>query len=258
MKLRAKAGLAQTYSHEVQELKSALQDQQRKVPAFLTNAMAMGLSTAQAFGEKDAHNRLLRMEKLLNLSGTQAETIGSILTNHIRRHFQMTFDMIAGKQTREEMIAENAGDTHNEEAEIQAVLNQDQAAAYPQFLQAEKTEAAEKAAKSDTSQIAETFKLSADQQDKLRSVLYALHLNEADAPLQQKIKSAKENGKISEIVSLTAESQKSALERKIKVLEPFLSADQLAAYRQAQAQQIERLSSAMKMLVPAPAASSPQ
>jgi hypothetical protein len=57
------------------------------------------------------------MEKELNLTGDQAEAIGGILTNHIRQHFQMTLDMMAGKKARGEMLAEKAGDAEEEEPE---------------------------------------------------------------------------------------------------------------------------------------------
>jgi hypothetical protein len=250
LKLRSKANLAQTDSRELAQLKAARARETGPMSDFLTNAMAMGLATADKWKQKDALARLFRMKKMLNLSGDQEQAIGNIMTNHIQRQSQMTLDIMLGKLTPEQQQAQ-ATANGGQETEIKALLTPEQLAAYPEYLQAEKTTTADNSAKSDASQIADKFSLSKEQQEKLRALLYEMNLKEPASPLnQQSITQAGKSGKLADALSMSVELQKWQLAEKSKVLEGFLSPDQMTIYRQEQMDRIDKLAAAAKMFPP--------
>jgi uncharacterized protein YfeS len=124
-------------------------------------------------------------------------------------------------------------------------------AAYPGYVQAEKTSAAENSAASDASRIAEDFSLPKDQQEKLRGLLYEMHLREPDSALnQQAITQASRSGKIADVLNMSVELQKQQLEEKLKILSGFLSPEQMTTYRQEQMDRIDKLAGAMKIFAP--------
>jgi RNA polymerase sigma factor (sigma-70 family) len=247
MKLRGKSTQAHADSRELAQIKATRARETGPMSDFLTNAMAMGLATADKWKQKDAVARLSRMKKILNLGGDQEQAIGNIMTNHIQRQSQMTLDLMLGKLTPEQQQAQaiaNGG----QETEIKALLTPEQLAAYPEYLQAEKTTAADNSATADASQIADKFSLSKEQQGKLRALLYEMNLNESpSAPSQQAITQAGKSGKLADALSMSVELQKWQLEEKSKVLEGFLSPDQMTAYRQEQMDRIDKLAAAVKI-----------
>jgi hypothetical protein len=169
------------------------------------------------------------------------------MTNHIQRQSQMTLDIMLGKLTPEQQQAQ-ATANGGQETEIKALLTPEQLAAYPDYLQAEKTTAADNSATADASQIADKFSLSKEQQGKLRALLYEMNLNESpSAPSQQAITQAGKSGKLADALSMSVELQKWQLEEKSKVLEGFLSPDQMTAYRQEQMDRIDKLAAAAKI-----------
>jgi hypothetical protein len=250
LKLRSKATLAQADSRELARLKATLAQQTGQVPDYLSNAMATGLAAAGKINQKNALARLSRMKQALNLSGDQAQTIGNIMTNHIQRQSQMTLDSMMGKLTPEQAQAQ-AGASGDEQAEIKALLTPEQLAAYPGYVQAEKTSAADISAAADASRIAADFSLPKDQQEKLRGLLYEMNLKEPDAALnQQAITQAGKSGKIADALNMSVELQKQQLEEKLKILAGFLSPEQMATYRQEQMDRIDKLAGAVKMFAP--------
>jgi RNA polymerase sigma factor (sigma-70 family) len=250
LKLRNQATTAQRDSRELARLKSTLAQQTGQIPEYLTNAMASGLAMAGKIKQKGALARLSRMKKALNLSGDQAQAISTIMTNHIQRQSQMTLDSMMGKLTPEQAQAQ-AGASGDEQAEIKALLTPEQLAAYPGYVQAEKTSAADNSAASDASRIAEDFSLPKDQQEKLRGLLYDMNMKEPESALnQQAITQAGKSGKIADAVSMSVELQKQQLEDKLKILAGFLSPEQMTTYRQEQMDRIDKLAGAMKMLTP--------
>ncbi len=248
LKLRGKSSLAQTDSREVARLKSALAQQTGKLPDYFTNAMASGLATAENWKKKEAENRLGHMKKMLNLTDDQEQAMKDILLKHIQSQTQMTMDVITGKSTPEQQLA-LTGDKDNQEAEIKALFTPEQLAAYPEYTQAEKITAADSAATSDASRLANDFGLSKERQDQIRAAFYQMNLNEpTQGPNQQAITDAQKSGNFAEVVNMSIELQKSKLEEKLKILEGVLSPDQIATYRQEQIDQINRQAAAMKML----------
>ncbi len=250
LRLRGKATAAQQDSRELARLKSTLAQQTGQIPAYLTNAMASGLATAANWKRKDALARLSRMKQMLNLSDDQQQAISNIMTNQIQRQSQMMLDMMTGKLTSEQAQAQ-AGASGDQEAEIKAMLTPEQLAAYPGYVQAEKTTAANNSATSDASQIAANFSLPKDQQETLRGLLYEMNMKVPDHALnQQAITQVGESGKIADAVNMSVELQKQQLEEKLKILAGFLSPEQMATYRHEQTDRIDRMASAMKMLPP--------
>jgi RNA polymerase sigma factor (sigma-70 family) len=247
LKLRSKATLAQADSRELARLKATAAQQTGQIPDYFTNAMARGLATANKWKQKDALARLARMKTMLNLSADQEQAISNVMTNQIQRQSQMTLDAMMGKLTPEQAKAQ-AGPLGDEQAEIKALLTPEQLAAYPGYVQAEKTTAANNSAASEASQIAANFSLPKDQQETLRALLYEMNLKEPENALnQQAITQAGRSGKIADAVSMSVELQKQQLEDKLKILAGFLSPEQMATYRQEQTDRISTMASALKM-----------
>ena len=253
LKLRGKSSLAQTDSRELARLKSTLAQQTGKLPDYFTNAMASGLATAEKWKKNEAENRLARMKKMLNLTDDQEQAMKDIMLKHIQSQTQMTMNLMTGKSTPEQQLA-LAGDKDNQEAEIKVLFTPEQLAAYPEYTQAEKITAADSAAISDASRIANDFGLSKERQEQIRAAFYQMNLNEStQGPNQQAITDAQKSGNLAEIVNMSVELQKSKFEEKLKILEGVLSREQIATYRQEQIDQIDRLAAAMKtmkMLLP--------
>jgi hypothetical protein len=172
------------------------------------------------------------------------------MMSHIQRQSQMTMDLMTGKSTPEQQLA-LTGDKDNQEAEIKALFTPEQLAVYPEYTQAEKITAADNSAKSDASQIADNFGLSKEQQEKLRSLFYEMNLKEpASALNQQAITQASKSGKLADATNMSVELQKWQLEEKLKILDGFLSPEQMTTYRQEQMDRINRQAAAMKMFLP--------
>ena len=249
LKLRGKAGVAQADSRELAKLKSTLAQQTSKTPDFLTNAMAMGLSSAEKWKMKNAQAQLDRMKKMLNLTDDQAQAINDIMQKQIQNQTQMTMDMMTGKFTPEQQKAMVA-DHGNEQAEIKAVFTPEQLAAYPEYLHAEITIAADNSAKYDASQIAGDFNLSEVQREQIHAAFYQISLN---AP-QVAVTAAKQSGDLAAMTTITEKLQKAQLEEKYKILGSILTPEQINTYREKEMNKINMQASAMKMFFPQKAA----
>jgi RNA polymerase sigma factor (sigma-70 family) len=250
LKLRGKSGVARADSIELAQLKSTLADQTGRTPDYLTNAMAVGLGTAEKFKMKDAQARLDRMKKTLNLTDEQARSISDIMQKHIQRQTEIAMAAITGKMTPEQRQA-MAAEGSNQDDEIKALFTPEQLAAYPQYQQAEKTAAAETSANNDASRIADDFSLSKEQQEQIRAAFYQMNLNGPAGGLNQKaIAAAKKSGNLAEAMSMSVELSKSQLEEKLKILGSVLTPEQIITYREEQMQHINLTADAMKMLFP--------
>jgi RNA polymerase sigma factor (sigma-70 family) len=248
LKLRAKSTLAQTDSRELAKLKSTLAQQTGKTPSFIKNAFAAAMQKAMQERERA---RLSRMKKMLNLTDDQEQAINNIMTNNIQRHSQMGLDLFMGKLTPEQALAEGRA-MDDQEAQIKALLTPEQLAAYPEVQQAEKRAAADTSATAAARKIANKFGLPKDHQEQLRALLYAMNLKEpAGAPSQRAIAEARRNGNLAELANMEVELKKVRLEEELKILEGFLSPQQMTAYRK---EQTDRIDDAMKMFTPLKAA----
>ncbi len=211
---------------------------------MLKNSFAAGMK--KALQERELA-RLSRMKKMLSLTDDQAQAISNIMTNNIQRQSQVGLDLMMGKLTPEQGLAEHRA-TDDAEAQIKALLTPEQLAAYPEYEQAEKRDAADTSATSAARTIANKFGLPKDRQEQLRALFYAMNLKEpAGAPSQQAIAQARKDGNLAELANMDVELKKVRLEEKLKILEGFLSPQQLTAYRQ---EETDQINDAMKMFAP--------
>lgn len=249
LRLRGQVVPAQANSRELAKLKSTLAQQNGKIPDYLTNAMASGLSMAEKGNMKNAQARLARMKKRLNLTDDQAQAISDIMQKHIHNRIQMTMDSMTGNKLTSEQLQAMAGD-EDYEAKIKALLTPEQLATYPDYQQAEKTTAADNSAKGEASVIADDFSLSQEQQEQIHAALYQMNLNEPDNLNQEAISAALKSGNSPDVVNMSIELQKSQLEEKLKILGNILTPEQINTYRKEQMDKINMVANATKMFLP--------
>jgi RNA polymerase sigma factor (sigma-70 family) len=241
LRLRGQSAQAQSNTRELARLKSTLGQPTGPMRDFLTNAMASGLRTATLWKQKNVRDRLARMEQMLSLNPDQSLAISNLMSARIDSDAHLTLDLLSGGLTPQQKQAQLAG-RGELDTSIKAVLTPDQLASYPDYLQAEKTLAATSAAQGEAASIAADFELSKDQRDKISSLLYDAELKEsASQPNGQ-------SGNLFVSLQTSVEVHKAQLEAKLKLLEAFLTPDQLATYRQKQMSRIEMLAGMTQMM----------
>jgi RNA polymerase sigma factor (sigma-70 family) len=247
LKLRGQATQAQAVSRELAKLKSNGGNQSNGMPDYMTNAMAFGMGAAEKFALKAAKSKVDRMGKALNLTDDQKQSIMGIMQQHIKSQSQMTIDLMGGKLTGDQFQSIGQ-DKAAEQTDIQSVLTPDQAAAYPDFLKSEVAFAADKAAGSDASQLAESYNLSRDQEDQIHAAFYQLSMNPVtDGLSEDAINAAKKNGDIAGAMNKSIDLQKAQLEQKTKILGDYLTPDQVNSYRDDQMSMINMQAAVLKM-----------
>jgi RNA polymerase sigma factor (sigma-70 family) len=252
-KLRAKASAAQAQAREIARLKSTVGKQPAPLADFLTaimtNNFARGRSAALKGQQQDALAQIARMKTALSLTEDQERAINDIMTKHIQHGSQVTLDMLTGKLTPEQLLAETR-ENGSEQVEIKALLTPEQLAAYPAYQQAEKTLATDNQAKSDASRIANDFNLSKEQQEQIRSQFHELYLRDTTSGQSEAaIKAQVARGNLTEAAQMETTLRESQLEEKQKILGSVLSLEQLATYRQEQLAQIKQGAEMSKMFL---------
>jgi hypothetical protein len=239
LKLRGQSAQARTALEDLAKFKSSAAQQVGAMPAIFTNAMARVISISEKFKKTAALAKLDRMKGKLHLTDDQAQAIRDIMDKNIDDSSQQTLNAMMGKQTRDE------------ETEIKSLLTSDQLAAYPGFKQAETIASAQNSAQADLTMMAGEMDLSQEQQDKARSALYQLNLNQATAPQNQDaIVQALASGKFADFINLQAETQNQTLKDKLKALDGILTPEQLKTYEQKRLEMIDMQTSAMKVFLP--------
>ena len=258
LKLRGQTGQAQTAVQQLAKLKASVAQQNGTMPAFLTNAMAQGMAMAEKFKKKDALAQVARMKDKLHLTDDQAQAISDLMVKHIEERSQLTLKAMPGWQMSGTLKGDTAYAPDNEEAEITALLNPDQLAAYPGYKQAEAITAAQNSANGEVSTMTGEMELTQAQQDQIQSALYQYNLNQASAGENTKAAMAqlRAGGNIADFMGLQLNAQKRTLEDKLKILGPILTPDQLNTYQQKQLDMMDMQASAMKMFLP-PATNAP-
>jgi hypothetical protein len=194
------------------------------VPEFGNPAYKMTLDKELA--------KLSRMKKMLNLSADQEQAISTLMTNEAKR---VNFMLPIGERRW------NRGPLEME-AETKALLTPEQLAAYPEFVQAERTIAANNNAKNEASQIAGILSLPTDQQEKLRGPLYEFNLKGPDPALAQRvIAQSTKTGKMEDLQMMAYYMQKLVLEEKLKNLAGLLSPEQITTYQQTQMDRLDKM-----------------
>ena len=251
LKLRGQTGQTRTALQELAKLKSSVAQQSGTIPAYLTNAMAQGVSMSEKFKKKAALAKLDRMKEKLHLTDDQAQAISDIMIKNIENSSQQVLNAMQGKQQMPPPDQATSSGSQNEEVAIKALLTPDQLATYPDFKQAETITSAENSAQSELTMLSGEMDLSQEQQDKVHSALYQLDLNQASAPQNQEaIAQARASGNYADFVNLLIETQKQTLENKLKALDGILTPEQLKTYEQKQLDMIDMQTSAMKMFLP--------
>ena len=137
LKLRGQTGQTRTALQELAKLKSSVAQQSGTIPAYLTNAMAQGVSMSEKFKKKAALAKLDRMKEKLHLTDDQAQAISDIMIKNIENSSQQVLNAMQGKQQMPPPDKATSSGSQNEEVAIKALLTPDQLATYPDFKQAE-------------------------------------------------------------------------------------------------------------------------
>ena len=242
LKLRGQTGQSQTALKELAKMKS----ENGTTSAFLTNAMAQGMAMSQKIQKKNALAKLTRMSNQLHLTDDQFQSISNLMMARIDASNRQTFAAMQGQP------ADPIQKLPDEEAEIQALLNPDQLAAYPDFKQSETQLTAHSSASADLTLMMGSTELSQDQQDKAQAALYQYYLNRASDGSSQAnaITQARASGNFNDVVNLQMQSQKQELQDKLGLLGGILNPDQLKIYQQNQENMMDMEYSAFKMFMP--------
>ncbi len=242
LKLRGQTGQSQTALKELAKAKA----ENGTTSAFWTNAMAQGLAMSQKIQKKNALAKLARMKEQLHLTDDQELSISNIMMARIDASSQQAQAAMSGQPTgKSQKLAEEA-------AEIQAQLNPDQLATYPDFKQSETEFGARGSASADLTLMTGSMELSSDQRDKAQAVLYQYYLDRATDGSSQSsaVAQARAAGNIGEIADLQMQVQKQELQDKLKLLDGILNPDQLKSYEQNQMGFLDMEDSALKMFMP--------
>ncbi len=254
LRLRGQAAVARADAAELARLKSITSEQNNHFTDFLTNAMAVGLQTAEKSRWKNAQARLERMKKTLNLTEDQFQAITNITAQHIQAQTRLTMDLMSGKLATDERTA-LVQDKEQQELEIKALFTPEQLAAYPDYLKSETRLSAESSAKYDARRVAEQFGLSADQQKQLQAAFLELNVSQANASqADDELALAKRSGNYADAAKLRLDQEKARLDQRLQVLGNLLSPEQLESYRKDQMSQIALQEVAAKVLLPQQAA----
>ena len=248
LKLRGQTGQARTAMQDLAKLQKSAAQQNNAMPAYFTNAMAQGLAMAETFQKKAALAKLERMRTQLHLTDDQAQAVSDIMMKKIEANSQQTLSALQSGQL---VPPQGQPALLDEEAAFKALLTPDQLAAYPDFQQSELVASAKSSTQADLTLMAGEMDLSPEQQDKVKSVLYQLNLNQASAPQDKDaLAQARASGNYADVMNLQIDAQKQTLENKLQALDGILTPDQLNTYKQKQLDMLDMEASAMKILVP--------
>ena len=250
--MRGQSGQAQTAVQELAKAQAAARQPNpgSTIPAYFTNAMAQGMSMAMQFRKKEVRAKVARMTAQLHLTDDQAQSISNLMTANIEASSQRMLQAMSGGLTSDAVQAA-AKIRGNEQADIKALLNPDQLAAYPDYLHSEALVAADNSAKSEVTLMAGEMDLTNDQQEKVRAAIYQYDLNRPpSAQNKDAIAQARASGNLADAVSLSVQTQKQELDDKLKLLDGILTPDQLATYKQKQQDMMDMQTSALKMFLP--------
>lgn len=252
LKLRGQAGQARSAVQELAKLKASSAPPNGPMQALITNSFAVGASFAEKSQKRQALAKVARMKEILHLTDEQAQAITDLMNQHIEERTRRAMQMMSGTRAPADSQAASRGTT-SEEAEIKALLRPDQLAAYPDYQRAEASAAADDSARAEMARMTWKMDFSPEQQDKIRAALYQYNLAQpASTPTKAAFAEAKANGNYAEAIRLEVDSQRQALEDKLKVLDGLLTPDQLQTYKQEQLDMIDTMVNASKMFLPQP------
>jgi hypothetical protein len=190
------------------------------------------------------------MKEMLHLTGDQELAVSNAALRRVDRLYQVELDGIMRRLTPEQ-LAEAANAEDQQESDLKALLTPEQLAAYPEYLQQEKSLAAKSLAQSRAGRLAEQFKMSGEQQEKFRATLYDVILKEPPDPLDPwALIKAGRTGGMAETIQQAIELKKSQLEDSLRILGEVLTPEQLNAYREERLLRIEMEAAEAPFLFP--------
>jgi RNA polymerase sigma factor (sigma-70 family) len=218
LRLRGMAGVAHLANVEAAQLRAQLARQTGESSTNLvTGAMADAMKQAM---EQQVEGRLSRMVASLRLNPEQTQAARDILTQQSKSMSTGMQQAFSGNLDKEELtrLGQESG---KQEAQIKALLTQDQQAAYQNYQHEEIAYNARLTVNAELLQL-HALDLTRDQQDRAFAALY-------DVTMNQFMGSAK--------LPLTNQSEAIlwVLDQKAKALEPVLTPAQFKSYTQQQA-----------------------
>ena len=254
LRLRGQATVAQADLLEILQLKATLSDQNGRLPDYLMTQMAESMYLDQQREKKNALAPLARMKEALHLTDAQMQTVSNATMLRIERECELERDMLARRATSND-LARAVGTFDQRESELKSLLSPEQLAAYyPAYLQKEKALNAEESARSEAGRLAEGFKLSSEQQDKIRARLSELNLTTPpDPPELLGILQAATSSQPAAAFQAALALKMAHLEDKLKVLGDFLAPEQIKAYREERLQILKTDAALSCLLMPQPA-----
>jgi RNA polymerase sigma factor (sigma-70 family) len=219
LRLRGMAGVARRANAEAETLRAQLARQASEAGSNpISGAMADAMQLAM---EQQVEGRLSRLKASLNLTPEQERSAREILARQAQAMSAGMQQAFSGKFDKEELarLGKNAG---NPDEQIKALLDQDQKAAYPNYLQEEAAYNARQAANSELMSLQTTVGLTTEQQDRAFAALYEVNLNQLTGGTKPP------SGNQVELMQW-------AFDQKAKALQSVLTPAQMEMYQQQQA-----------------------
>ena len=248
LKLRGQVGQAHTAVQELAKARVAASQQNGTLPAFMTNAIAHGLATAEKFKKKTAVAKVARMKEALHLTDDQAQTVNDIMLKHLDEESQRILQAMSHGQLNDRQSA--ATISVSEEDEIKAVLNSEQLSGYDAFKHAETLTDATNGANSQVKQMAGDLNLSTEQQNQIRPLLVQNSLDPKWSPDKTAFLQAHSAGNYGTMLEIQMQAQQQRFNQEIKLLEGVLTPEQMQKYKQSASEKNEMANNALKMFMP--------
>lgn len=254
LRLRAQITMAHADTREITRLKTALAEQNGKLPDFLISQMVWAMEIEKKRARKSALAELTRTKERLHLTEEQVLAVSNVLMLRIEQKPQLVFDLVTHAATSNQM-AQAARTMDQQENDLKALLSPEQLAAYNEYRQQEKTSKTEDSARSEAGNLAEDLKLSNDQQERLRARLYEINLNKPPDPLDLRgVIEAARNSQPAAAYRTALDLRRSQLDDKLGRLADILTPEQINAYREEQLAELDADAAITRLMMPQPAA----
>jgi RNA polymerase sigma factor (sigma-70 family) len=261
MKLRGQAGQVQTAVQQLAKAQAALKNQKTGMPAYLTNAMAMGLKTALTSQKKSAAARIARMKQALNLSDDQAQAITDIMFRYLERGNQFVMQAMSSGDMKAVIASDSvslqpssgADKLSSPEDEIKAQLTPDQLAEYDAFKKTEAVESRERSASAEVQRMTEDLSLTPDQQQQIHDLVLQERSDKtgtAFAGNAAELAATRNSSDYGALVRLSMQQQLENLTNRMNLFQPVLTPAQFQQYQEREQERIEMMKSAFSMFLP--------
>jgi|GEM_PF-1294483 len=234
LKLRNIAGQEQAASQEIQVLKT---NELLRTTA-MSNAMEQGLVFARNYQKREVLNRLARMKETLQLTDDQEQSIKKIMMEDTESRIQKTQNAMMGITNASDKVL----NPNEVEAQIKSVLTSEQLASYDKFKETEVDHLNQQVAENSSVTIAKEFNLSREQKEQLKNQLYEAEKVSPTPPIDTTHMDLADKYSVNE---------NAKLESRLKVLQNFLTPDQLTSYKQEETENIKTHTDRIKVALSA-------